>query len=241
MTVKASVCLVDEVVGPRGDRHRHLGMAGSLTNSRPFCDDHRRHLVNRYYDPATYQFLSIDPKVATTMQPYAFVDGDPLNETDPLGLTGDAAAIIRYDRAHHDLCGNRGERRCVGIGHRVAHYADEVRHSAAAAGSWAKHHPGDVASFVAIGTCIGLSLGTCAAVSAVALGARVYQRHTEGTPVLSAVNGVDALTAVASFGLLGATSSAGEGALDVGGAATAAYRLHAALPDIIGLELNRNG
>jgi len=138
VSVGASVILVDEVVGPRGDRHRHLVMAGSLTNSRPFCDDHHRHLVNRYYDPATYQFLSIDPKVATTMQPYAFVDGDPLNETDPLGLTGDAAAIIRYDRAHHDLCGNRGERRCVGIGHRVAHYADEVRHSAAAAGSWAK-------------------------------------------------------------------------------------------------------
>jgi hypothetical protein len=80
------VSLVEEVVGPRGDRHRHLGTAGSLTNSRPVCDDRRRHLVNRYYDPASYQFLSIDPKVASTMQPYAFVGGDPLNESDPLGL-----------------------------------------------------------------------------------------------------------------------------------------------------------
>jgi hypothetical protein len=30
--------------------------------------------------------LSIDPKVGTTLQPYAFVGGDPLNGTDPLGL-----------------------------------------------------------------------------------------------------------------------------------------------------------
>ncbi len=45
-----------------------------------------RRAVNRYYDPSTYQFLSIDPKVGTTLQPYAFVGGDPLNATDPLGL-----------------------------------------------------------------------------------------------------------------------------------------------------------
>jgi len=44
--------------------------------------------VNRYYDPSSYQFLSIDPKVGTTLQPYAFVGGDPLNATDPLGLSG---------------------------------------------------------------------------------------------------------------------------------------------------------
>jgi RHS repeat-associated protein len=49
--------------------------------------------VNRYYDPASYQFLSIDPKVATTMQPYAFVGGDPLNSTDPLGMDGTALAL----------------------------------------------------------------------------------------------------------------------------------------------------
>jgi hypothetical protein len=42
-------------------------------------------LVDRYYDPATDQFLSIDPLVAKTQQPYAFTDDDPLNEVDPLG------------------------------------------------------------------------------------------------------------------------------------------------------------
>lgn len=42
--------------------------------------------VGRYYDPATDQFLSVDPDLAETGQPYAFTADDPLNSTDPLGL-----------------------------------------------------------------------------------------------------------------------------------------------------------
>jgi hypothetical protein len=42
--------------------------------------------MNRYYDPTTDQFLSIDPDVATTDQPYVFTNDDPLNAEDPLGL-----------------------------------------------------------------------------------------------------------------------------------------------------------
>ncbi len=43
-------------------------------------------LINRYYDPSTGQFISVDPLVAETGQPYAFTGDDPLNRTDPLGL-----------------------------------------------------------------------------------------------------------------------------------------------------------
>ncbi len=54
---------------------------------------------NRYYDPTTNQFVSIDPMVAKTDQPYAFVNDGPLNWTDPLGLkiagTGSAACNIQ--------------------------------------------------------------------------------------------------------------------------------------------------
>ncbi len=46
------------------------------------------YLINRYYDPATDQFLSVDPMVATTNQPYVFTNDNPLNATDPLGLKG---------------------------------------------------------------------------------------------------------------------------------------------------------
>ena len=44
------------------------------------------YLRARYYDPATGQFLSRDPLVALTGSAYGYVDGNPLNFTDPLGL-----------------------------------------------------------------------------------------------------------------------------------------------------------
>jgi RHS repeat-associated protein len=43
------------------------------------------YMIDRYYDPATDQFLSVDPLVMDTGQPYAFTGDDPLNGTDPLG------------------------------------------------------------------------------------------------------------------------------------------------------------
>jgi RHS repeat-associated protein len=43
------------------------------------------YLVNRYYDPLTGQFLSVDPLVAVTEQPYVYTAGNPVNRTDPLG------------------------------------------------------------------------------------------------------------------------------------------------------------
>ena len=42
--------------------------------------------VNRYYDPTTDEFLSIDPDVMTTDQPYVFTNDNSLNDADPLGL-----------------------------------------------------------------------------------------------------------------------------------------------------------
>jgi RHS repeat-associated protein len=44
------------------------------------------YLRARYYDPSTAQFISRDPMVATTRQPYAYTADNPLNHTDPSGL-----------------------------------------------------------------------------------------------------------------------------------------------------------
>ena len=46
----------------------------------------RRIFMARYYDPATAQFLTVDPAVSTTLSPYGYVQGDPLNATDASGL-----------------------------------------------------------------------------------------------------------------------------------------------------------
>ena len=42
-------------------------------------------LVNRYYDPGTGQFLTVDPMVDETGQPYSYAGGDPVNGSDPSG------------------------------------------------------------------------------------------------------------------------------------------------------------
>lgn len=44
-------------------------------------------VLARYYDPSTGQFLSVDPLVAETGTPYAYTGGDPVNRSDPNGLS----------------------------------------------------------------------------------------------------------------------------------------------------------
>ena len=46
------------------------------------------YLINRYYDPATQQFISVDPLVSLTGQPFSYAGGDPVNGSDPSGLKG---------------------------------------------------------------------------------------------------------------------------------------------------------
>jgi RHS repeat-associated protein len=54
---------------------------------RPIGSDARTGLlVNRYYDPGRGQFLSVDPLVDETDQPYVYTGGDPVSDTDPSGL-----------------------------------------------------------------------------------------------------------------------------------------------------------
>lgn len=44
------------------------------------------YLIGRYYDPATGQFLSVDPDVLQTGEPYSYASADPVNSSDPTGL-----------------------------------------------------------------------------------------------------------------------------------------------------------
>jgi RHS repeat-associated protein len=66
--------------------------AGGLTAITPFGfaggytdPDGLIYLINRYYDPATGQFISVDPDLSQTQAPYAYASGDPVTDTDPNG------------------------------------------------------------------------------------------------------------------------------------------------------------
>ena len=58
-----------------------FGFAGAYTDLSGVV-----YLIGRYYDPATGQFLSVDPLVAQTQQAYVYVEDDPVNAIDPTGL-----------------------------------------------------------------------------------------------------------------------------------------------------------
>jgi len=57
-----------------------FGFAGSYQDQTGLI-----YMINRYYDPSTGQFISVDPLVAATGQPYAYTGGDQINGMDPNG------------------------------------------------------------------------------------------------------------------------------------------------------------
>jgi RHS repeat-associated protein len=59
-----------------------FGFAGGYTDP-----DGLIYLIDRYYDPATGQFISVDPDLSQTQQPYEYTGGDPVNATDPTGTS----------------------------------------------------------------------------------------------------------------------------------------------------------
>jgi RHS repeat-associated protein len=58
-----------------------FGYAGGYTDP-----DGLIYLLNRYYNPATGQFISVDPAITQTLQPYAYANGNPVSLSDPTGL-----------------------------------------------------------------------------------------------------------------------------------------------------------
>jgi RHS repeat-associated protein len=64
-----------------------FGYAGQYTDAETGF----QYLRARYYDPKTGQFLSRDPLVEMTGQPYAYAANSPLNGTDP---SGEIAVVV---------------------------------------------------------------------------------------------------------------------------------------------------
>lgn len=69
------------VSGQTGSATTPLGFAGQYTNSSTGLI----YLRARTYDPVTAQFLSVDPLVAETAEPYSYAGDNPVNRSDPSG------------------------------------------------------------------------------------------------------------------------------------------------------------
>lgn len=79
-----------------------FGFAGGYTDATGLV-----YLVNRYYDPTTGQFLSVDPLVDETGEPYAYAGQDPVIGTDSVGLCdltpeGDCDDTLGYESVTDD-------------------------------------------------------------------------------------------------------------------------------------------
>ncbi len=58
-----------------------FGFAGGYTDPTGLI-----YLINRYYDPVTGQFVSVDPAISQTEQTYEYAIDNPANFLDPTGL-----------------------------------------------------------------------------------------------------------------------------------------------------------
>ena len=70
-----------------------LGYTGAYTDPETGL----LYLINRYYDPTTAQFLTVDPLVDTTGAAYTYAGDDPVNNSDPTGLFCIGSVCTRFD------------------------------------------------------------------------------------------------------------------------------------------------
>lgn len=62
------------------------------------------YLNNRHYDPQTGVFVSVDPLVTKTMQPYIYGAANPVTFSDPSGLDPDTRADVRAEAERRGDC-----------------------------------------------------------------------------------------------------------------------------------------
>src|SRR6201999_2758194 len=93
-----------------------FGFAGGYTDPTGLI-----YLINRYYDPVTGQFLSVDPEVASTLQPYAYAAGNPVSNNDPTGLVS-ASGTVRWALANVHGGNNGYSSDCTDFASRSLHF-----------------------------------------------------------------------------------------------------------------------
>ncbi|MGH9091062.1 MAG: RHS repeat-associated core domain-containing protein [Acidimicrobiales bacterium] len=139
-----------------------IGFAGGYTDPTGLI-----YLVNRYYDPTTGQFLSVDPDVGITEQPYVYTGGDPVDGSDPLGVLTCPSWI--------PFCGE------------ITRLQHDFRTAANDIAAFGLHNFGTIAQLAAGAACIVLVEG-CVVVLIVATGLKVFQdvvNHVSGAQIVA--------------------------------------------------------
>jgi RHS repeat-associated protein len=137
----------------------------------------------RYYDPTTAQFLTVDPLVQTTNQPYSYANNNPTNTTDPTGLCGWECVYSALEGFANGITGG------------AVAYIDEL----ISPGSTCTYdHDGvfDTFSYLGMGAQIALTAGAGLEVDAAAAGAET----TETLAADTAGDGYPAIKAGSSGG-----------------------------------------
>ena len=130
-----------------------VGSTGSYSTPLNYAGQYRDaefgliYLRARYYDPATGQFLSRDPMVASTRSPYGYVGGNPLNGTDPTGLG---------DCGWNPICN-------------IGNVAGTVGGAIATGATWAWNHPGVIAGAAGVAALVVGTGGAAAVLGGAAL------------------------------------------------------------------------
>jgi RHS repeat-associated protein len=145
-----------------------FGFAGAYTDPSAIA-----YLIGRYYDPATGQFLSVDPNVEQTLEAYLYVADNPVSGHDPTGMFNVGFADRNCSLGGKDVCPrSQGGGflfvfvRAIGnIAHTAAHaVASHAGEIATAASLVALAIPG--VDVVDLGVVAGLSVNGALALSA---------------------------------------------------------------------------
>ncbi len=138
--------------GSTGTSTTPLGYDGQLTSS----DTGLIYMRARTYDPATAQFMSVDPLQSITRAPYSYAADNPSNYYDPSGLF----LGIPGTPTNGEVIGAAKEG-VEKVGQGVAEDAEAVGHYVAT-------HPGQIAEYAAVGACVFGGPWACAAATAAA-------------------------------------------------------------------------
>ena len=138
------------------------------------------YLINRYYDPTTDQFVTVDPAVSITQEPYQYGSDNSTNNVDPLGLWG-WNPISDVSEAAKDS------------GNFVVSHASDISLATGVAGTVVLA----TTSWTGIGAGVGLGLE---GVSAVTGGIAASQAFAQGDTVSGLIDVAGAVLQVAGIG-----------------------------------------